>query len=162
MLATGTGTTLSSLPDYDPGPLIIISPGARVSTGTAYESLRAAALTSDTSKFILSSSQNTVVSEESAPWLLNDFANDFESVIFDIYPEIGRAKERLIAAGARAALLAGSGSRVFGVFGDHKSQQLALDEIQVEGGWRIIPCVPLSRNEYRSAVGDELFRSYAL
>jgi 4-diphosphocytidyl-2-C-methyl-D-erythritol kinase len=162
MLGTGTGTTLSALPDSGAHHLIIIAPSTRVSTRGAYASLQAAPLTSDTSEFILSSSQNAVVSDASPPWLRSDFANDFEPVIFDIYPEIGRAKDLLLAAGAKAALMTGSGSSVFGVFADKKSQQQALEKIQCEAGWRIFPCVTVSRNEYRRAIGAELFRSYAL
>jgi 4-diphosphocytidyl-2-C-methyl-D-erythritol kinase len=162
MLGTGTGTTLSALPDSGAHYLIIIAPNSNVSTREAYAALEAAPLTSYTSEFILSSSQNGVVSDDSQPWLRNDFVNDFESVIFDIYPEIGRAKELLLAAGAKAALMTGSGSSLFGVFADKTSQQQALEKIQCEAGWRIFPCVTVSRNEYRRALGDELFRSYAL
>jgi 4-diphosphocytidyl-2-C-methyl-D-erythritol kinase len=162
MLGTGTGTTLTVLPDPLSQHLIIIAPRASVSTRDAYEALQAPALTSDTSEFILSSSQNRGDSDDSLPWLHNDFVNDFESLIFDIYPEIGRAKDQLIAAGAKAALMTGSGSSVFGVFADQKSQQQALEKIQTEAGWRIFPCVTVSRNEYRHAIGEELFRSYAL
>jgi 4-diphosphocytidyl-2C-methyl-D-erythritol kinase len=133
-----------------------------VSTQEGYTSLQAAALTSDTSEFILSSSQTAADSGDLLPWMRDDFANDFESVIFDIHPEIGRAKDLLLAAGAMAALMTGSGSSVFGVFADHKSQQQALEKIQCEAGWRIFPCVTVSRNEYRRAIGDKLFRSYAL
>lgn len=162
MEATGTGTILTPLPDSNANNLIIIAANVGVSTRDAYTSLRAAALTSDTSEFILSSSQNAAISDDSLPWLRSDFENDFESVIFDTYPEIRRAKEALMAAGAAAALLTGSGSSVFGVFADHKSQQQALEKIQCEAGWRIFPCVTVSRNEYRHAIGHELFRSYAL
>ena len=161
-LATGTGTTLSPLADAGVHNLIVIAPNVSVSTGDAYASLQAAALTRDTGEFILSSSQNTAISDDSLRWSHNDLANDFESVIFDIHPEIKRVKKVLLAAGAKAALLTGSGSSVFGVFADQRSQQQALNKIQCEAGWRIFPCVTVSRNEYRHAIGDELFRSYAL
>jgi len=162
MLATGTGTTLSPLPDCGVHSLIVIAPSVGVSTRDAYTSLRAAALTTGTSEFILSSSQKAGISGDLHPWLRDDFTNDFESAIFDIHSEIRRAKEVLLAAGASAALLTGSGSSVFGVFADHKSQQQALEKIECEPGWRIFPCVTVSRNEYRHAIGDESFRSYAL
>jgi 4-diphosphocytidyl-2-C-methyl-D-erythritol kinase len=162
MEATGTGTILTPLPDSNANNLIIITPNVGVSTRDAYTSFRAAALTSDTSEFILSSSQNASILDDLLPWLRSDFENDFESVIFDTYPEIRRAKEALMAARAAAALLTGSGSSVFGVFADHKSQQQALEKIKCEAGWRIFPCVTVSRNQYRHAIGDELFRSYAL
>jgi len=162
MLATGKGTTLSSLSESGIHHLIVIAPSVSVSTQDAYTSLQAAALTSDTSEFILSSSQNAVHSGGLLPWMRADFANDFESVIFDIHPEIRRAKDLLLGAGALAALMTGSGSSVFGVFADYESQQQALEKIECEAGWRIFPCVTVSRNEYRHAIGDELFRSYAL
>lgn len=162
MLATGTGATLSPIPENGALNLIIIAPTASVSTRNAYASLQAAALTSDTTEFILSSSQKAANSGDSLPWLRRDFKNDFESVIFDIYPEIRRAKEMLIAVGAKAALMTGSGSSVFGVFAHQKSRQRALEKIRCEAGWRIFPCATVSRNEYRRAIGDELFRSYAL
>ncbi|MEP6743401.1 MAG: 4-(cytidine 5'-diphospho)-2-C-methyl-D-erythritol kinase [bacterium] len=162
MLATGTGTTLTSLPDCGVHKLIVVAPRVSVSTRAAFASLQAPALTSDSTEFILSSSQNAAIFAGSPPWLRADFENDFESVIFDIHPEIRRAKEQLIVAGAAAAMLTGSGSSVFGVFANSKSQQQALEKIQCEAGWRIFPCDTVSRNEYRHAIGDELFRSYAL
>jgi 4-diphosphocytidyl-2-C-methyl-D-erythritol kinase len=160
--ATGTGTTLSPLPDAGVYNLIVIVPNVSVSTRDAYASLQAVALTTDTPEFILSSSQNAAISSDSLPWSRSNFKNDFESVIFDMHPEIERAKDQLVAAGAIAALLAGSGSSVFGIFADQKSQQRALEKIQCQAGWRIFPCGTVSRNEYRHAIGDQLFRSYAL
>jgi 4-diphosphocytidyl-2C-methyl-D-erythritol kinase len=74
-------------------------------------------------------------------------------LIFDSEPEIKRTKEALLQAGALGALLAGSGSSVFGMFADREDQQRALNEIKLEAGWRIFPCVTLSRNEYVRAVG---------
>jgi 4-diphosphocytidyl-2C-methyl-D-erythritol kinase len=89
--------------------------------------------------------------------------NDFESVIFDMEPEIRRAKNALLQAGACDALLAGSGSSVFGIFAADNAQQRALNEIQLEAGWRIFSCVTVSRNEYLGALGScgiRFFRSF--
>ena len=49
---------------------------------------------------------------------LKFFENDFESVVFPTYPEIGAIKSKLIALGAKFASLSGSGSTVFGIFDD--------------------------------------------
>lgn len=46
------------------------------------------------------------------------FENDFESVVFPTYPEIGAIKKDLFALGAKFASLSGSGSTVFGIFDD--------------------------------------------
>ena len=47
------------------------------------------------------------------------FENDFESVVFPTYPEIGVIKKDLFALGAKFASLSGSGSTVFGIFDDN-------------------------------------------
>ncbi|WP_329886079.1 4-(cytidine 5'-diphospho)-2-C-methyl-D-erythritol kinase [Pseudoramibacter faecis] len=43
-------------------------------------------------------------------------ANAFEPVIFEAYPEIRAIRDRLLAAGARFAVMSGSGSTVIGYF----------------------------------------------
>jgi len=165
-LATGTGATVSSLADQvddDVRHLIVITPNARVSTAEAYAAVSSPALTTKNSDPILSSSRNEAIFQHSRPWPLDDewkncsqggLKNDFEPVIFDIEPEIRRTKETLLQAGALDALLAGSGSSVFGIFADRKEQQRAVNEIKLEAGWRIFPCVTVSRNEYLRAVGS--------
>jgi 4-diphosphocytidyl-2-C-methyl-D-erythritol kinase len=167
-LATGTGATVSPLPDTDSGiqQLIVITPNASVATVDAYAALSSTALTTLVTDPILSSSRKEAISESSAPWPpYAELNNDFESVIFDIEPEIRRAKEMLLQAGAFRALLAGSGSSVFGIFTDQEAQQRAIDEIRSEPGWRVFPCVTLSRNEYVSAFdsgGISFLRSFNL
>ena len=172
--ATGTGTTISALPedvdDLAANPadsvgrvesaadvyrhLVVITPNAGVATVQAYASLNARALTTKNADSILSVSRSEADSRRSQPWPLPDsLKNDFESVIFDIEPEIRRAKETLIQAGAFGALLAGSGSSVFGIFAGREDQQRAVSEIKLEAGWRIFPCVTVSRNEYVHALG---------
>ena len=127
----------------------MITPNASVSTAEAYAALRSTALTTSQRKTILSSSRTEADLRYSQPWPLPDsLNNDFESVIFDIEPEIRRTKETLLQAGALGALLAGSGSSVFGIFADREDQQRAVNEIELEAGWRIFPCVTVSRNEY--------------
>jgi 4-diphosphocytidyl-2-C-methyl-D-erythritol kinase len=154
-LATGTGTTVSPLPDDQNSPpiyLIVITPGVGVATSAAYAALGRVALTTKSMDSILSSSHNEAGIRDSHPWLVRDsLQNDFESVIFDIEPEIGRAKEALVQAGATGALLAGSGSSVFGIFAGQDGQQRALSKLKLEAGWRCFPCVTLSRNEYLRA-----------
>jgi 4-diphosphocytidyl-2-C-methyl-D-erythritol kinase len=164
--ATGTGTTISSLPDdidrinnsgEEAGAacrqLIVITPNASVSTVEAYRAFSDRALTTKNADTILSVSRSEADSRYSQLWALHDsLKNDFESVIFDSEPEIRRAKETLLQAGALGALLAGSGSSVFGIFADRKDQQRAVNELKPEAGWRIFPCVTVSQKEYLRAV----------
>jgi 4-diphosphocytidyl-2-C-methyl-D-erythritol kinase len=160
--ATGIGTTLSPLvtSDAEPiQPLIVVTPKATVATPDAYAALRAPALTTSNAAPILSSSRRVENLRDSPPWTgrgfsPDDLKNDFESVIFDIEPEIRRAKESLLQAGALGALLAGSGSSVFGIFANREDQQQAANKIELEPGWRIFPCVTLSRKEYLRSLGS--------
>jgi 4-diphosphocytidyl-2-C-methyl-D-erythritol kinase len=167
-LATGIGATVSPLPDIDNDAqhLVVVIPNASVSTAEAYAAIGADALTTMRREPILSSSREEAISGSSRPWPPHrDLNNDFESVIFDIEPEIRRAKETLLQAGAFRALLAGSGSSVFGIFADQEAQQRVVNEIPLEAGWRIFPCVTLSRNQYVSALdscGISFLRSFNL
>lgn len=163
-LATGVGTTLSSLPDPPTVLLLVVAPNAKVSTSEAYARLGLTALTTPASDFILAVSRGTGDSKDFDQWSVpGELVNDFERVIFDIEPEIARAKKALIQAGARAALLAGSGSSVFGIFDSREAQQHALQEIRVESGWRVFSCDTISREEYFRALGvcgTTLLRSF--
>ena len=165
-LGTGTGTSITSLPDLDVQDLLIVAPKANVATAEAYKALRLAALTTPRSDSILAISRGAIISSDSDQWLVSDaLENDFEQVIFDIEPEIGRVKSALLQAGARSALLAGSGSSVFGIFDNREAQQRALEQFRAESSWRIFPCATLSREEYVRAMGARctpLLRSFDL
>ncbi|HET6892909.1 MAG TPA: 4-(cytidine 5'-diphospho)-2-C-methyl-D-erythritol kinase [Pyrinomonadaceae bacterium] len=153
-LGTGVGTTLSPLPDHPTVPLLIVTPRAKVSTSEAYGALHLSALTSPASDSILAVSRGSGNSKDFDQWSVpGEQANDFEQVIFDIEPEIARVKVALLQTGARAALLAGSGSSVFGIFDNREAQQRAVQEIRVESGWRVFSCDTISREEYFRALG---------
>lgn len=53
--------------------------------------------------------------------------NDFEKSVFAQFPEIGEIKERLYQLGARYASMTGSGSSVYGIFGDETDAAAARD-----------------------------------
>jgi 4-diphosphocytidyl-2-C-methyl-D-erythritol kinase len=158
-VATGTGTTVSQLPDGPKQHLIIVTPNAKVSTANAYASLNAASLTTSESVSILSSSLAEQVFADSRQWPLR---NDFERVIFEIEPEIGRAKKALLEAGARGALLAGSGSSVFGVFEDEAARDRGLENLRSEAGWKVFSCETISREEYVRAMNSSGFPLFTL
>ena len=148
-VATGTGTDVVAAPDVDRQYLIVVTPTASVSTANAYASLNAPSLTTSESLSILASSFTEPFSGDSSQWPLH---NDFEGVIFEIEPEIRRVKLALLEAGARNALLAGSGSSVFGIFADEAKRDQALGNLRCETGWRVFACHTLSRGEYCQAI----------
>jgi 4-diphosphocytidyl-2C-methyl-D-erythritol kinase len=116
-------------------------------------------LTTSESASILSSSLADAFSADSRQWPLR---NDFERVIFEIEPEIECAKIALLDAGARGALLAGSGSSVFGVFDDEAARDRGLDDLRSEAGWKVFPCHTLSREEYFGAMNSSGFPLFTL
>jgi len=150
-LGTGTGTSVSELADGPKQHLIVVTPNANVSTANAYASLNAGSLTTSNTASILSSSLAEVISADSRQWPLH---NDFERVIFEIEPEIERVKVALLEAGARGALLAGSGSSVFGVFDDEAARDRAIDNLRCEAGWRVFSCDTVGRTEYFRATNS--------
>ena len=156
-LATGIGTELTPLPDLPQQRLLIVAPAVTVSTTTAYQALKAPALTTSDSVSILAISRTQAIFSDSKQWVLCDhLENDFERVIFDMEPEIRRVKEALIQAGARCALLAGSGSSVFGIFDSDNVLKSAAQALKQESGWRIFSCVTLSRDEYLRALNSAI------
>ena len=148
--ATGRGETIEPLSDAPAAHLVIVKPNASVSTRNAYNALNSPALTSSNAKPILLRSQ---ASDDSVSFDLNALHNDFAAVIFQLKPEIERAKNALLKSGARAAMLSGSGSSVFGIFENQNAQERAIQAIELEAGWRAFPCKTVGRSYYRSAMG---------
>jgi 4-diphosphocytidyl-2-C-methyl-D-erythritol kinase len=69
--------------------------------------------------------------------VLSHLENSLESVTGTRYPVILDIKARLLAAGARGALMSGSGSTVFGLFSNRKATKLAADRFRSGSGLRV-------------------------
>ncbi|HYX28372.1 MAG TPA: hypothetical protein VE863_07385, partial [Pyrinomonadaceae bacterium] len=146
---TGIGDRIEPLDDTPEKFLLIVKPNANIGTAAAYKALDERSLTSLKSKTILSSSHATADSDKTDS---ANLINDFEAVVFDLEPEIRRAKSALLTAGAQTALLAGSGSAVFGIYDSEDAQRRAIQTIELETGWRVFPCRTVGRQEYMSAL----------
>jgi 4-diphosphocytidyl-2-C-methyl-D-erythritol kinase len=149
-LGTGLGTRITPLPEVSAEHLLIVTPGAKVATAEAYGALNVPALTKPLSDTILASSRGDEHFADSFPDALH---NDFERVIFGLKPEVERAKTALVLSGARAALMTGSGSSIFGIFENQEAQERAAGALSAETDWRIFPCSTLSRAQYAQALG---------
>ncbi len=62
--------------------------------------------------------------------------NDLEEVALRRYPEMAAMKETLLARGARGALMSGSGSSMFGLFGSREEAEEARRRISWPAGWK--------------------------
>ena len=148
--ATGAGERINAVADVPVRFLLVIKPNTGISTVDAYQYLDERSLTSPESKTILSTSAAKQVFDNRSSVNLT---NDFEAVVFEREPEIRRARAALMTVGAGAALLAGSGSAVFGIFDSEDAQRRAIQAIELETGWRVFPCKTVGRGQYRSAMG---------
>ena len=101
---------------------VIVYPDVAISTKDVYEGLR----------IVLTKRENEVRFSEEFRSLL-DIAdvleNDLEEVVLLRCPEIKTIKERLKEAGAVGSLMSGSGSAVFGIFGDLEKAEEASKRV---------------------------------
>lgn len=147
----GLGTEIKPIKEAVARHLLVVTPDVKVSTTSAYEALSAPALTKDDSDIILSISR---ADESFTDFYPDALHNDFEPVVFNREPEIERARNALLNVGARGALLAGSGSSVFGVFENQEAQERAFHALSGERAWRLFKCATLTRAQYLNALGE--------
>ncbi|HKK07829.1 MAG TPA: hypothetical protein VKA44_02985, partial [Gemmatimonadota bacterium] len=133
------GRRLLPLPAPEPRPVLLLVPAFRVSTPEAFGWLDEAR------------AEDRVEGAGGAAVLppasrLDDWdeladlaANDFEAPVFDRHPELRAWRDALAAAGARPALLSGSGSALFGVFADEEARDEAAEGLEGEDGLAVIP-----------------------
>lgn len=125
--ASGIGDILS--PCENPFPdhfLVLVCPEATVSTAWAFSELdRQREKNKKKSSVCLTSSLHKGSKFSS---LSESFQNDFESVVLQELPEIGRIKTSLEEAGANLALLSGTGSSLFGIFKNFDSAKKFMDK----------------------------------
>jgi len=114
-LGVSKGDEIYPLPDAWKISLLIVSPkDIYVPTPDAYRWLHAPELAS-----LTKSAANHKLYEFCALcWSAQgeSLSNDFEAAVFQRHPRLGNLKRALLRRGASEALLAGSGSAVFGVF----------------------------------------------
>jgi len=114
-LGIGKGDEIYALPDIPKLTLLVVSPkDIHVPTPDAYRWLHAPELASLT-KF---AATHKLFEFCALCWSTQGdrLSNDFEKAVFRRHPRLDRIRRVLLQKGASGALLAGSGSAVFGVF----------------------------------------------
>jgi 4-diphosphocytidyl-2-C-methyl-D-erythritol kinase len=66
--------------------------------------------------------------------LLPLLVNDFEPLLFGRFPQLGEIKRALLAAGARAAPMSGSGPTLVGLFASEAEARAARDQVSRRAG----------------------------
>jgi len=114
-LGVSKGDEIYPLPDIPKVSLLIVSPkDIHVPTPDAYRWLHAPELASLTK----SASAHKLYGFCALCWSVQEesLSNDFEVAVFQRRPRLAKIKRAFLRVGASEALLAGSGSAVFGVF----------------------------------------------
>ena len=165
-LGIGRGTELYPLPDQPPRFAVIISTGVHVSTADAYRVLdRKAqhegnqnvtnALTSPAESHILREFQAVAFNLNRPDFRDLPFVNDFEKPVFAMHRNLAVAVQKLRQLGAQAALMTGSGSAIFGIFGTAGETEVARRQFPPGSAF---PVRFVSRRQYdslwRNAIGS--------
>ncbi len=118
VLATGIGDIMEPVASLEDCSIILVNPGFQLSTKWVFENF---ALTSENENFILPGFRGS----DSCALSLEDMHNDLESVSGKRYPEVSQIKEQLLGAGAKWAMMSGSGPTLFGIFPDEEKIDVA-------------------------------------
>jgi len=143
-LGIGKGDEIYPLPDISKLFLLIVSPkNIHVPTPDAYRWLHAPELASLT-KF---ASTHKLFEFCALCWSAQGerLSNDFEAAVFRRHPRLAQIRRVLLQGGASGALLAGSGSAVFGVFPSPAKARRAVVGFPHD---QAFVCETLSRSRY--------------
>jgi 4-diphosphocytidyl-2-C-methyl-D-erythritol kinase len=141
----GKGDEIYPLPDMPKRHLLIVSPQAiQVPTADAYRWLKAPQLTNPAGNPKLYRFCALAWSLQGGPLL-----NDFEEAVFQQHPRLAEIKRELLQNGASEALLAGSGSAVFGVFPSPAKARRAAVGFPLD---QTFVCETVSRDSYRRLI----------
>ena len=138
-LLRGRGEILEKLSWEGAVFYVLAYPDVEISTAWAYDQL-GPILTESTPyfNFIISLSGGCVDHDR----LFEVLENDFTSAVDRAYPIVAGFRSQLDRVGARATLMSGSGSTVYGIFDDRKTASQAQSALQRQG-CRSFLCQPV-------------------
>ncbi|MBN1573162.1 MAG: 4-(cytidine 5'-diphospho)-2-C-methyl-D-erythritol kinase [Deltaproteobacteria bacterium] len=149
-LVTGIGENLKKIEGIPETWMVVVKPPGSVSTKLAYKMIDLV-LTFNKKSIIIPKFNGTLGG------LIEGMVNDFETVVgvepivndkrndrdrdgggYSVYlPEVGRIKREIERLGSLKAMLTGSGSSVFGVFGNRIEAKRAFEEIRSKNDWTV-------------------------
>lgn len=116
-LAEGIGERLTQISNSADWDIVLIKPRFSISTAMVYKNYKM----QERPPNVSAKGMIDALESGSVTGVASNMYNALESVACNEYPEIEHIKKRLIEAGAKGALMSGSGSSVFGLFEDKES-----------------------------------------
>ena len=145
-LGTGRGEEIYPLAAVRSDCLLLANPGTTVATASAYQGL-SRLTTGDSTRII----PFTLLAANGIRKLPLEVQNDLEQSVLVTHPEIDEMKRRLMALGAKQAVMSGSGATVFGVFENSAEVRSAQRDLKSRGIW-CEHVVTLDRVEYQRGI----------
>jgi 4-diphosphocytidyl-2-C-methyl-D-erythritol kinase len=149
--ARGIGEKLTPLRNVPSWWLVILYPGFPVSTAWVYSNL---------AQNLTKSNPNTKLYTllTRAPKFADLLVNDLEAVTVKRYRRIKLLKQSLIETGAGGALMTGSGSAVFGIFGSREKAGKAYKTLRKKDDIQVFLAQVISRSNQLRSVGKGLIK----
>ncbi len=143
----GRGTEVYPLPDAGGRAAVIVAPRIHVSTPAAYRALGRPGVDDELTTI---RAQNTIEEFQSLSWSPGFplGQNDFEEPVFAEHASLRVWKRRLLKSGAEFAMLSGSGSSLFGIFGTNAQANAAARSLR---GADVFSVSLVTRRRYQSS-----------
>ena len=135
-LVAGRGEIIQPQPDIAEWYMVIAKPDFGVSTAWAYkhsDEISGSSAPKTGEKYPFSSRMLKCIKKEEWALLPEFLGNDLEAPTIEQHPEIAQIKEDLLQTGARASLMCGSGSAVYGLYHSLIAASKAAEEMQGRG-----------------------------
>ncbi|MFA4925953.1 MAG: 4-(cytidine 5'-diphospho)-2-C-methyl-D-erythritol kinase [Candidatus Aminicenantales bacterium] len=140
----GRGDRLEPLPGLLAGWLVLVIPDLTLSTSRVFKEYDAS------SPSLTSSSKESKIIQfltRQDRSLFRQLKNDLELVAFKIYPQLAEIKQEMMQSGAELSMMTGSGSAIYGFFGDKQQAEKAVDKFKAR--YKVILAETVGREQYK-------------
>ena len=138
-LGEGIGEVLTSLPAPPEHHLVVVKPDVGAETARIYEAYDE--LPDEVRPSIVPALEALRAGDLEA--LASSLGNDLAPVTEALVPEVGKLREGLVRAGALGALMSGSGTAAYGLFGSEGAAREAAEALR--GARFVGVCAPIGR-----------------
>lgn len=138
----GIGEAVRPAPGFEPLWMVLVHPGAFLSTARVFSRFTPGLTTPETPH---------TIAQFNFRGFVQALRNDLGAAARELEPSVGAALEALKSAGASGSLMSGSGSAVFGLFPDEPAARQGaslLGRRADERGWRVDVVVTLPRGAF--------------